>query len=364
MRQINDERKHSLENKDFGERIGSCLRTDHGGILIIMKKIIRLVTAISLSLLIILMLPVGVSAGNADELIVAGVPFGVKFHTQGVIVVGIPNENGPASSAGLKRGDIITAVNGEEVESAEKFSEKVRASGGNALTLDYKSGSGRFSATVTPNMDESGEYKLGVWIKDSAAGIGTVTFIDPETMTFAGLGHGICDSAGGEPIPLAFGSAEDVTLTGIVIGKAGAPGELRGTFVGHKMGKLTKNDTTGVYGVLVEIPECLKSEKYTVCKSADVKEGKAYIYTTVDGEGRKCYEIEIFGIERAGNDRNFSVRITDEALLSKTGGIVQGMSGSPIIQDGKLIGAVTHVLINDPTCGYGIFVENMLEAAG
>ena len=328
-----------------------------------MRKIIRSVMAISLSLLIVLAIPIGVSAVNESELIVAGIPFGVRFHTQGVIVVGLPNDSGPASEAGLKRGDIITAINGEAVESAEKFSEKVRASGGNALTLSYKSGADSKSATVIPTVDESGEYKLGVWIKDSAAGIGTVTFIDPETMTFAGLGHGICDSAGGEPIPFAFGSAEDVTLTGIVVGKAGAPGELRGSFVGRKMGKLTKNDATGVYGVLVEIPETLKSEKYPVCKSADVKEGKAYVYTTVDGEGRKCYEIEIFGIEKAGKDRNFSVRITDEALLAKTGGIVQGMSGSPIIQDGKLIGAVTHVLINDPTTGYGIFIENMLSAA-
>ena len=326
-----------------------------------MKKIIRLISAISLSLLIILMMPVGASAVGANELIVAGIPFGVKFHTQGVIVIGMPGENGPASKTGLKRGDIIIAINGEEIESAEKFSEKVRESGGNALILDYKSGSQDRSVTVVPNKDENGEYKLGIWIKDSAAGIGTVTFIDPETMTFAGLGHGICDGSGGEPIPLAFGSAEDVTLTGIVVGKAGAPGELRGSFVGHKMGKLLKNDMTGVYGVLVEIPENLQSEKYSVCKSADVKEGKAYIYTTVDGEGRKCYEIEIFGIERTGKDRNFSVRITDEALLAKTGGIVQGMSGSPIMQDGKLIGAVTHVLINDPTCGYGIFIENMLK---
>ena len=319
--------------------------------------------AMMLSLLVILAMPIGVSAENTRELIVAGTPFGVKFHTEGVMVVGIPNENGPASASGLKRGDIITAINGEKVESAESFSEKVVASGGNPLTLDYKSGTESKSVTITPMTDESGQYKLGVWVKDSAAGIGTITFIDPETMAFAGLGHGICDGAGGEPIPFAFGSAEDVTLNGIVIGKAGAPGELRGSFVGHKMGKLLKNDVTGVYGVLVEIPEALKEEKYPVCKSGDIKEGKAYIYATVDGEGRKQYEIEIFGIDRAGQDRNFSVRITDEALLAKTGGIVQGMSGSPIIQNGKLIGAVTHVLINDPTTGYGIFIENMLNAA-
>ena len=328
-----------------------------------MKKTIRSMIALALSLLVILAMPIGVSAANTRELIVAGTPFGVKFHTEGVIVVGIPNDNGPASASGLQRGDIITAINGEKVESAEGFSEKIRESGGNTLTLDYKSGTESKSVTVTPMTDESGQYKIGVWVKDSAAGIGTITFIDPETMTFAGLGHGICDGSGGEPIPFAFGSAENVTLTGIVIGKAGAPGELRGSFVGHKMGKLLKNDMTGVYGVLVEIPEALKEEKYPVCKSADIKEGKAYIYATVDGEGRKQYEIEIFSIDRDGQDRNFSVRITDETLLAKTGGIVQGMSGSPIIQNGKLIGAVTHVMVNDPTTGYGIFIENMLNAA-
>lgn len=337
--------------------------TDCRGIFIVMKKIIRTAMALVLSILFILALPMGVSAAETKELIVAGTPFGVKIQTEGVIVVGLPNESGPALAAGLKRGDVITAINGEPIKSAEEFSEKIKTSGGNALTVDCKNGAEQRTVTVTPVTDESGEYKIGVWVKDSAAGIGTITFIDPETMTFAGLGHGICDGTGGEPIPFAFGSAEDVTLTGIVMGKVGAPGELRGSFVGHKMGKLLKNDITGVYGVLVEIPEALKAEKYPVCKSSDIKEGKAHIYATVDGEGRKQYEIEIFGIEKEGKDRNFSVRITDEALLAKTGGIVQGMSGSPIIQDGKLIGAVTHVLVNDPTRGYGIFIENMLEAA-
>ena len=328
-----------------------------------MKRTVKSTAALSLLLLIILIMPIDIAAAKPKELIVAGTPFGVKIQTEGVIVVGIPNENGPAAVAGLKRGDVITAINGDPIKSAEEFSEKVKSSGGSTLSLDCKSGSDARSVTVIPVTDESGEYKIGVWVKDSAAGIGTITFIDPETMTFAGLGHGICDGSGGEPIPFAFGSAEDVTLTGIVAGKAGAPGELRGSFAGRKMGKLLKNDITGVYGVLVEIPETLKEEKYPVCRSSDIKEGKAHIYATVDGEGRKRYEIEIFAIEKEGRDRNFSVRITDEALLAKTGGIVQGMSGSPIIQNGKLVGAVTHVLVNDPTRGYGIFIENMLDTA-
>ena len=328
-----------------------------------MKRKIRTVSAFLLAMLMVFAVPLGVSANKASELIVAGIPFGIRFHTEGVIVAGVPNENGPAAQAGIRKGDIITAVDGEPVASAEKFSEKIKASEGKTLTVAYKSGALSHTAQITPNTDESGEYKLGVWIKDSAAGIGTITFIDPETMTFAGLGHGICDGAGGEPLPFSFGSAEEVSLTGIVIGKAGAPGELRGSFAGHKIGKLLKNDLTGVYGVLAEMPEQLEKEKYPVCGSCDVKEGKAYIFATVDGEGRKRYEIEIFDIIKDGKDKNFSVRVTDEALLAKTGGIVQGMSGSPIIQNEKIVGAVTHVLVNDPARGYGIFIENMLKAA-
>ncbi len=329
-----------------------------------MKRKIRAVSVLLVTVLMIFAIPLGVWAVKTPELIVAGIPFGVKFHTEGVIVAGIPNDSGPAAQAGMHKGDIITAIDGEPIASAEKFAEKIKNSEGKPLTLEYKSGSLSHTAQITPCTDESGEYKIGIWVKDSAAGIGTITFIDPQTMSFAGLGHGICDSAGGDPLPFSSGSAEEVSLTGIVIGKAGAPGELRGSFAGHKIGKLLKNDLTGVYGVLAEMPEQLEKEKYPVCKSGDVKEGKAYIFATVDGEGRKRYEIEIFDIINDGKDKNFSVRITDENLLAKTGGIVQGMSGSPIIQNGKLVGAVTHVLVNDPARGYGIFIENMLEAAG
>jgi len=311
-----------------------------------MKRKIRAASAVLLTLLMVFAVPFGALAKKAPELIVAGIPFGVRFHTEGVIVAGIPGEKGPAAEAGIRKGDIITAIDGEPIASAEKFAEKVKASEGKTLTLEYKSGALSHTAQIAPNVDESGEYKLGVWVRDSAAGIGTVTFIDPDTMSFAGLGHGICDSAGGEPLPFSFGSAEEVLLTGIVAGKAGAPGELRGSFAGHKIGKLLKNDLTGVYGVLTEMPEELETEKYPVCRSADVKEGKAYIFATVDGEGRKRYEIEIFDIVKDGKDKNFSVRITDETLLAKTGGIVQGMSGSPIMQDGKIVGAVTHVCVN------------------
>ena len=295
------------------------------------------------------------------KLIAAGVPFGVKFHTDGVVVVGICGNCGPAADAGIKKGDVITAVDGKKVGSVGEFAEIIRNSNGAEVKLEYRSGGLERTATVQPIPDEFGEYKLGVWIKDSAAGIGTVTFIDPETKVFAGLGHGICDAESGALVPFAYGSAEEVALSGITPGRAGVPGELRGSFTGYKQGKLLKNTESGIYGVLSELPKGLSEELYPVGRSSEVKEGKAYIFTTVDGDGRQKYEIEISKIDKSGNGRNFSVRVTDKALLEKTGGIVQGMSGSPIIQNGKIIGAVTHVLVSNPTEGYGIFIENMLS---
>ena len=303
---------------------------------------------------------------HAEEplLIAAGIPFGVRFHTDGIVVVGIPGGAGPLAEAGLKKGDVITAVDGKKITSVSEFASLVRESEGRAMKLEYQSGELRRLAEVTPRSDENGEYKLGVWIKDSAAGIGTVTYIHTKNLTFAGLGHGICDADSGALVPLSYGTAEEVTLLGVVKGGAGTPGELRGSFTGVKMGKLIKNCESGIYGVLTAIPAELADACYPIGHMDEVQEGKAQIFTTVDGEGRGCYEIEIFRIDKNASGKNFSVRVTDPALLEKTGGIVQGMSGSPIIQNGKLIGAVTHVLVSDATEGYGIFIENMLEAAG
>ena len=312
-------------------------------------------------LCVVLSFTVSVSAGG-KVLIAGGTAFGVKFHTDGVVIAGIPGGEGPAAEAGLRRGDVITHINGQTITSVSRFAEMVKSSEGAELTVEYRSGNLTHTARLTPRVDESGEYRLGIWIKDSAAGIGTITFIDPETMRFVGLGHGICDADSGYLIPLASGTAEEVELTGVTIGEAGAPGELRGSFCGKKLGKLIKNAETGIYGLLSEVPVGLEKERFPVGNKGDVKAGKAYIFATVDADGRAMYEIEISNIEKDSDCRNFIVRVTDERLLSKTGGIVQGMSGSPIIQNGKIIGAVTHVLVNDPTRGYGIFIENMLDA--
>ncbi len=305
-------------------------------------------------------------AKAGDMLIAGGIPFGVKLHTDGVLVVNVCDVRcgtagkRPAMDAGLKKGDMIISVNGEKIQSGAQVCRICGESGGEPLKITVMRAGKAKTLTVTPEKNSEGEYKLGMWIKDSAAGIGTVTFIDPKTLIFGGLGHGICEASSGELLPISYGSVENVVLSGINIGKAGVPGELKGYFTGDKTGKLIKNTMSGVYGAFGAMPQEVKDSLYPVGSKADIHEGKAYILCTVDDGGRKSYEIEISAINQGAQSKNFTVTVTDEALISATGGIVQGMSGSPIIQDGKLIGAVTHVLIGDPKSGYGIFIENML----
>lgn len=306
------------------------------------------------------------AAAQEQTLIAAGVPFGVRLHTDGVIIVNLTkvgsgdSAKSPALDAGLRKGDVIISIGGERVGSAKALCDAVEQSGGRELSVLIKRGGKEKTVNISPVSDGNGVYKIGVLARDNAAGIGTITFIDPTTGVFAGLGHGICDAESGELIPVSYGSCEEVTLTDIIKGKNGAPGELRGYFSGKKTGKIINNSFAGIFGALSEIPESLRGEVYTAHGRGCVHEGKAYIFTTVDEGGRQKYEVNISAIDESGGQKNFIVEITDETLLSKTGGIVQGMSGSPIIQDGYLVGAVTHVMISDPTRGYGILIENML----
>ena len=297
-------------------------------------------------------------------LIAAGVPFGVRLHTDGVIIVGFTKTAGegicPAREAGLCRGDVITEVGGNRIKSAKELCTLVEAAS-EELAVKVKRGAEEKIVTVCPIAGEDGKKRIGVLARDNAAGIGTVTFIDPETGMFAGLGHGICDGETGELVPISYGTCEEVQLTEIVKGKKGAPGELRGFFTGNKTGKIVKNTLAGVVGALSEIPQSISTCTYTIGTKEKLHSGKATVITTVDGEARGEYEIIISEIDLSCGQKNFTVQITDPALIEKTGGIVQGMSGSPIIQDGVLIGAVTHVMVGDPTRGYGIFIENMLS---
>ncbi len=298
-----------------------------------------------------------------------GMPFGVKFYTEGVTVVGfcdVETERGkvnPASIAGLKEKDMILKVDGAPLTSASDLTDRIEASGGAELHLLCRRAGREFETKLKPvYCPGESRYKTGIWVRDSGAGIGTVTFILPDTGAFAGLGHGICDSDTGSLVPMRRGSVSDVTISAVIKGRAGDPGELKGYFNAGKVGSLLGNSNCGVWGMFSKIPNT-EYDPLPVGLRDDIKEGDAYILCTLDSNKIGKYSVKISNINRdATGSKCYTVTVTDPKLLSVTGGIVQGMSGSPIIQNGKLVGAVTHVLINDPTTGYGIFVENMLSA--
>lgn len=310
------------------------------------------------------------AVGNIKELIPGGMAFGVKFFTDGAVVLGttgVETASGvvsPAKDADLRAGDIIIRAGGNEFKSASELTTLVAGCGGKPIVIAYVRDGKESTVTVTPARDvESGQYRLGVFVRDSTAGIGTVTYIDPETLDFGGLGHGIYDSETGLLLPLARGAVVDVEITGVVKSQRNDPGELHGSFGTVAEGELWDNSEQGVFGRFSVMPENA-SEAIPIASRSDIKEGKAHILTTLSDSTTERFEIEIEHIYSGSGDvKNFLVRVTDERLIEKTGGIVQGMSGSPIIQDGKLVGAVTHVLVNDPLHGYGIFIENMLKTA-
>ena len=300
------------------------------------------------------------------KLYVGGMPFGVKFLTKGIVVCGYTDCKGktnPAKAAGIRPCDVITEINGKAIISISDLNDTV--SSDKALTVKYLRNGSEQTAAIRPLFIESeGRYTLGIAVRDGGAGIGTVTFICPETRAFGGLGHGICESSG-ELIPMDRGSVVGVKINGIVKGLSGAPGEVKGYFSGDKTGSLLENSHCGVFGIFADLPEGIHGRPVAVGTRETVQNGKAYLYTMLDGEKVERYEIEISDIQRnSQGNKCFTVKITDKRLLDKTGGIVQGMSGSPILQNGKLIGAVTHVMVNDPTTGYGIFIENMLNQMG
>lgn len=298
-----------------------------------------------------------------------GMLFGVKFYTKGVLVVGLSDVESqgtavnPAYQSGVRLRDIVVSINGKAINTVEEMAALVTGCNGSSLQFGVSRNGQPMTFDITPvKSDADGEYKTGLWVRDSTAGIGTVTFIDPETNSFAGLGHGICDVDTGELMPLLKGTVVGVRINGINRGLSGKPGELKGYFNQDRLGSLTGNTDAGVYGIFSGMPDGAFSEPVSIGLQSEVQEGAAQIYCTLSDGLPKAYDIEIVKRNKNSSDtKNFVIRVTDETLLSETGGIVQGMSGSPILQNGKLIGAVTHVLINDPTRGYGIYIENMLK---
>ena len=302
-------------------------------------------------------------------LIPGGDPFGIKLLMEGVMIVGmgeIKTDSGmkcPAEECGLKEGDIIISIDGKKITSNTDIQNIVAKSGGHSLRIIYTHQNEQKTSLLEPALACSdNSYKAGMWVRDSTAGIGTVTFYEPNTNRFGGLGHPVCDSDTGEIIPVSSGDVADVEITKVVKGYSGSPGELHGTFKSDmSSGTIYFNNKYGIFGEMFKpvdssggIPMGLKQE---------IETGPATIYTTIDGNGPQEYDINIEKIDyKNSGTKNMTIKITDKELLEKTGGIVQGMSGSPIIQNGKLIGAVTHVFVSDPTRGYAIFCENMYES--
>ena len=311
---------------------------------------------------------VHVSVADKPVVTVSGRPFGVKMYTDGAVVVGISpvkTKDGtqtPGAEAGLQVGDVIVTLGGQQIKSYTDITAQAKA--GQPLVCEYLRGGSRCATTITPAPASDGGYKLGVWVRDSSAGIGTMTFVagSGDSLLFAGLGHGISDVDTKDIMPLATGEIVSAKISGVKKGQSGTPGELKGTFTSQEaLGTLRQNGETGVYGIFHQKPQ---GTTMPVAYKQEVKEGKAQILCTLAGDTPQLYDIEIEKINLNDRERtkNMLIRVTDSQLLETAGGIVQGMSGSPIIQQNQLVGAVTHVLVNDPTRGYGIFAENMWDS--
>ena len=290
-------------------------------------------------------------------LIPGGGIFGAKIKQSFVSV------QNPGDAKELKVGDKIKSINGCKISSVKEIRELTKGLGGENITLVCERGGKEISVKLTPK-EVDGEYRLGIVLKDGAAGIGTITYIDPETGYFGGLGHGICDTDTGEVIKFTEGVVTGVMLSGVKKGEEGKPGELSGLLTEKVKGELYANTECGVFGRLDSIPESLAACAVEVAHRDEVHTGEATILSTVKVGSVKEYKIEISEINKSSTGtKSFKIKVTDPALIAITGGVVRGMSGSPIIQDGKLVGAVTHVMVANPTEGYGIFIENMLNAA-
>ena len=313
---------------------------------------------------------VNVEVVDEMQVVVLGTPFGMKLYTEGVLVVDatdVETADGkvnPALNAGIKKGDYILSVNGNEIHSNEDLSAIVENSNGQQLHFVVMRSGKKIHINVNPVIsNESGNYKIGIWIKDSSAGIGTLTFYSPATNMICGLGHGICDEDTNTILEVETGEIIDAEIISVEKGEAGSPGKLNGRLGYNTLGEINLNCERGVYSTLSGNIDM--SRIYEIGLKNEIKDGKAKILCTIDQNGPKFYDCEIKIRNSAihSKTQNLIVKVTDPDLLNKTGGIIQGLSGSPIIQNNKLVGAVTHVLVDDPTRGYAIFAENMLNTA-
>lgn len=294
-----------------------------------------------------------------------GYPLGFTINCKGVVV--IANSNGSAPD--IKEGDVLTKIEGIEINSAEDISTVINSESyaGLRLNVTYVRNGEEHNTTIMPMFDgRINVFKLGLWIRDDAAGVGTLTYIRKDNLRFGALGHPVCDIDTGSLLPVLSGNIYKCNIVGYKQGKKGNPGELKGLFLrnGSVYGSLDGNNKFGVYGTFSEkYIENFSKDLIEVAGRDEVKSGKAKIRCTIDGSEPKEYEIEIVKtyFQQTQDNKSMFIRVTDKELLAKTGGIVQGMSGSPIIQNGKLVGAITHVFVSDPTKGYGVYADWMIK---
>lgn len=293
----------------------------------------------------------------SSKIYAGGDNIGIEVSMNGVLIVGTYKINGvdTAKKAGLRQGDIILKVNNKQVSSID---EMINLLEDKSVLITYKREDKLYDITL-PIIKENDIYKTGLYVKDSITGIGTLTYIDPESKKYGALGHEIIDSTTGIMLEVKKGNIYTSTVTGIDRSINGSPGSKNATLESKILGSITKNKEEGIFG---EYKENIDKKLYKVAEIEDVKLGKANILTVTDNKEIKSYDIEIIKIDTSNkNLKNILFKVSDKDLLDKTGGIVQGMSGSPIIQDDYIIGAVTHVVVNDPKKGYAIFITNMLE---
>lgn len=305
---------------------------------------------------------------DRKEVIIGGELIGLKLKTNGVLIVGTESFEGeagnvfPAEKAGLCVGDVLLSVDNKIITSNEELAAVIEESQGSRMLIRFMRDNKEYETEFFAEKSKlSGMYKGGIWVRDSTGGIGTLTYIDYESNTIATLGHGIYDVDTKKLLPAQTGGIFSAKLNGVKKGTHGMTGELIGSIGYKNYGEIMMNDENGVYGTVYHIDQ--SEDTYPVAKNDEITTGKAQIVSTVSENGKQFYDIEIKKIDKTCENKNLIIEVTDEDLLSITGGIVQGMSGSPIVQNGMIVGAVTHVFLNNPTKGYGILIENMLETA-
>lgn len=306
------------------------------------------------------------------QVIPVGEIVGIKLYTSGVLVVGTSAIEGtdgimykPFENTEIKEGDSIIAINGNVVNNTKELINAINICNGEEIQVTYMSKNTENNCEIVPIKDKNNNYKIGLWVRDSAGGVGTVTFYSEDTQTFAALGHAITDIDTGEIIQTSSGEIDNVNIVSIVRGIEEEPGKIQGAIISNSIiGNIYKNTQYGIYGI-IKNPYNLNldyTRKMSVVPRYEIQLGEASILSSINGEVKE-YKIEIQKTFLNNNHDNKSmlIKVTDEELISKTGGIIQGMSGSPIIQNGKFCGAVTHVFVNNPTIGYAVFADKMIQ---